>query len=176
METLIAVLLAGTVLAYIGYPLLKPRVPDEEQTEIEETELDEVLAQKETTLSAIAELDFDHAMGNLSEKDYRELRERYKLKALILMKQEDELAEIEEESDAEDTQASSDESADGPRDRRTQRRCASCGTAVDADDRFCARCGAKTGGRGCPGCGTAYEPDDAFCANCGHRLPAKGRK
>jgi hypothetical protein len=51
--------------------------------------------------------------------------------------------------------------------------CAKCGSPVERDDAYCARCGAALtpGAKNlCPSCGAAMEPDDDFCARCGHRL------
>lgn len=165
METLVAILLAGAVIAYIGYPLFRPRVEDEEQPEAEETKLAEVIAQKESMLAAIAELDFDRAMGNLSEKDYQELRDKYKLRTLALMKKQDELAQAEEPSRVVQQMPAG----------RTKEVCSSCGGKISAGDRFCASCGNPVGER-CPNCGAEYGSDDVFCANCGQRLAGTGRR
>ena len=176
METLVAILLAGLVITYVGYPLLQPPRIEEEEPEPKETRLGEVVAQKESTLEAIAELDFDHAMGNLSETDYQELRDRYRLKALALLKQEDEMVQevvakpnevVEEAVVAGDAK---------PRKQGVLKHCSSCGTPLATGDRFCAACGNPFGGSGCPNCGAHNEPGDAFCAKCGQKLLAKGRK
>ncbi len=166
METLIAIILAGAVITFIGYPLFKPRFGEEVQPEPEETVLDEIVSQKESTLSAIAELDFDHAMGNLSEADYQDLRDKYKLKALALLKKEDELAKPADEA----TEAAPEE----PK-RKTKGVCGSCGASVGAGDRFCANCGNPLG-KGCPNCGADHGPDDAFCASCGQPLASAAQR
>lgn len=45
--------------------------------------------------------------------------------------------------------------------------CASCGTALEASDRFCAACGARRRGALCPTCGSELRPGAAFCSSCG---------
>ncbi len=50
-------------------------------------------------------------------------------------------------------------------------RCHKCNELVDADAKFCGKCGAavaKT--KGCPGCGELNDPDAKFCDNCGHKF------
>jgi class 3 adenylate cyclase len=50
--------------------------------------------------------------------------------------------------------------------------CQSCGTANDADRKFCRECGAKLS-LPCPACGAANAPSDRFCGECGSRLAAE---
>lgn len=157
METLVAIILAGAVITYIGYPLFRPRTEINEEPEMDNRELDEVVAEKESTLAAIAELDFDRAMGNLSEEDYRDLRDKYRLKALALLKREDELVKADA---AASPRFSSAESG---------RSCAACGREIEPGDRFCAGCGRPVA-LACPSCGAQHAPEDAFCAKCGQRL------
>ncbi len=46
--------------------------------------------------------------------------------------------------------------------------CASCGSPVGADDRFCGECATPVVRAAvCQACGTAYTGDDRFCASCG---------
>ncbi|MBI4317053.1 MAG: zinc-ribbon domain-containing protein [Chloroflexi bacterium] len=194
METVLAIAMAGIVIAFVGYPLFRPKL-DEVEPAQEETRLDEVLSQKEATYSAIAELDFDHAMGNLSDKDYQEVRDRLKLKALTLIKEADELGQSEEApvpEAAEQPRATDEtraqaanhggkaastprrvpaEKAAEERQGRGKRYCPNCGARFSLGDRFCSGCGSSLErASACPKCGAEHDPDDAFCANCGHRL------
>ncbi len=71
----IMAVLSVAVAVYIAWPLLVGR-PDEEREGAEgegASVLDALLVQKDATYSAIKELESDHAMGNLSAQDYREL-------------------------------------------------------------------------------------------------------
>ncbi len=85
------------VATYIAWPLLVGRPetnPEGEEGEGEDTlVLDELLLQKDATYSAIKELEFDHAMGNLSKEDYRELAGRYEDKAMALLKTIDQVSQ-----------------------------------------------------------------------------------
>jgi hypothetical protein len=94
---------------------------------------------KALTLRAIKELEFDHAMGKLSDGDFAEMRRRLRERALRLMQQLEGAsayrARIEHEVRAR-------LSAPGaPASARTTASCIGCGTVNDADARFCKMCG-----------------------------------
>jgi hypothetical protein len=82
---------------YVSWPLLvgsaDPEAGDDE-SELGAT-LDQLLVQKESTYSALKELEFDHAMGNLSREDYQELIGRYEDRAVALLKTIDHVAQEE---------------------------------------------------------------------------------
>jgi predicted RNA-binding Zn-ribbon protein involved in translation (DUF1610 family) len=45
--------------------------------------------------------------------------------------------------------------------------CPSCGAAVQSDDTFCRKCGARIETPSCPSCGASLLSDDAYCRKCG---------
>ena len=119
---------------------------------------------KTLALRAIKELEFDHAMGKLSEEDFKEMSARLRARAARLMRQLDAgdgyRSQIEREfqkrlgeADArlkpsryEDSDANVDDrrakAAAEPADRTlAERLCASCSTANDSDAKFCKNCG-----------------------------------
>jgi hypothetical protein len=89
---------------------------------------------KALTLRAIKELEFDQAMGKVSNDDYVEMRDRLRARAVRLMAQLDGAAlyrtQIEKDLQAMATTT------------RTSPECAACGTRNDGDARFCMSCGA----------------------------------
>jgi ribosomal protein L40E len=107
-------------------------------------------------LRAIKELDFDHAMGKLSESDWKEMSSRLRARAARLIRQLDAGAGYREQIErdvakrlaAADVQAAAApapvpvEHAETP----DTRICAACSTANDPDARFCKSCGEKLGG------------------------------
>ncbi len=116
-----------TVVLFLAWPLFKPRRAFDATSGGEGSEL---LARKGELYAALTDLEFDYRMGKLSEGDYRELREKYRLEALALLDQVDkreELGELlEQEVEA----------------RRMKRRiCPGCGAGRSVEDRFCRRCG-----------------------------------
>lgn len=105
---------------------------------------------KALTLRSIKELEFDHAMGKVSEADFAEMRDRLRQRAVRLMTQlegsavyraqiERDLAEAGRASGASDAGTSGAGHARGT--------CTACGTANDADARFCKQCGTALGGK-----------------------------
>jgi hypothetical protein len=89
--------------------------------------------EKTLVLRAIKDLEFDRAMGKVSEKDFTEMGARLRLRAAGLIRQLDAGASYRQEIEKEIA-------------RRVKTpavpTCANCGTANEADARFCKRCGA----------------------------------
>ena len=87
--------------------------------------------EKALVLRSIKELEFDHKMGKVSVADYNEMVGHLRARALTLMQDLDRApSEPDDEIDA--------SPAAEPTDA-----CPQCGTANDADARFCKQCGQK---------------------------------
>jgi hypothetical protein len=97
--------------------------------------------EKLLALRAIKELEFDRAMGKLSEPDWQEMSGRLRARAARLMRQLDAGAGYREqvEKDLAKRLSSMPAATEAP----AARFCASCGTARDADAKFCKNCGTK---------------------------------
>ena len=97
--------------------------------------------EKATTLRTIKELEFDRAMGKMSEEDFHEMSVRLRGRAARLMKQLDAGAgyrpKIEQDLAKRLGDAAEKSSA------QAQRSCARCSTANDIDARFCKNCGER---------------------------------
>ena len=123
--------------------------------------------EKMLALRAIKELEFDRAMGKVSDRDYQEMATRLRARASRILRQLDDTpeagyrAEIEQEiarrigtpsipvagTDASagalvTVVAAVDEPGDQPRMAATPP-CVGCGLTNDADARFCKGCGAR---------------------------------
>ena len=97
--------------------------------------------EKLLTLRSIKELEFDRAMGKLSDADWQEMSGRLRARAAGLMKQLD--------------------AGSGYRDqieRELAKRLAEPTAATSSRGNFCTECGTKN------------EGDAKFCKNCGHKL------
>ena len=90
---------------------------------------------KALVLRSIKELEFDRAMGKVSEKDFTEMSGRLRVRATRLMRQLDAGAGYREQIDREI------EKRLGKAPAVVAGVCASCGTKNDADARFCKGCG-----------------------------------
>lgn len=110
--------------------------------------------EKLLTLRAIKELEFDRAMGKLSEHDWQEMSGRLRVRAAGLIRQLDAGAgyreQIERDLAARISRMSSgaataaaERSGVPPVKSSVDRVCAQCSTANDADARFCKACGSK---------------------------------
>ena len=95
---------------------------------------------KALTLRTIKELEFDRAMGKLSQKDYDEMVTRLRQRALSLMKQLDEGRSYTTAIEAELARRM----ATTPSTRVAA--VCTCGTAFDDDAVFCKKCGARVRG------------------------------
>lgn len=109
--------------------------------------------EKLLTLKTIKELEFDRAMGKLSDADFQEMSTRLRARAARLMRQLDATSGYREQIERDLAKRIGDSNArpkpsranGGEFDRRAtasaERVCASCATANDADARFCKSCG-----------------------------------
>ncbi len=157
-EMFIKVILALLAVAFVAYPLLTPPREEDEDLDLSE-DLDELHRRKESTFSAIKELEFDFRTGKLSEEDFHELDTRYRTDALELI---DAIEEYQEDdlTGAPDRAARAVESETGSHAlirewahdativRMADRGdpevpCGDCGAVVSPNHRFCASCGAE---------------------------------
>jgi hypothetical protein len=109
--------------------------------------------EKSLALRALKELEFDRAMGKVSEQDFTEMSTRLRARAARLLVQLDsaggyrDLIEQEIEKRIARAGGPAPESAAGPGGPAPAAEpaalsCAGCGTLNDADARFCKNCGA----------------------------------
>lgn len=91
---------------------------------------------KELTLRAIKELEFDRAMGKVSDADFSEMRDRLRARAVRLMTQLDGAAMYRAQIERDLVEASGAGWAG-----RASGGCSACGTDNDGDARFCKHCG-----------------------------------
>lgn len=136
----IVLVLCGAALHRMLEPLLRPEgaTPAVAQVPVRVRDLER---EKQAVLKAIREIELDFQMRKISESDYREMTQRYRTRAMRLIR----------EIDAGDNYAALIEAelksrlaaqATAP----ASRPCAACGTANDADARFCKSCAAKLSG------------------------------
>jgi len=123
---LVAVLAAGFTL----WPLLTS-VGGRVRRSRQDTAVGRLELRKATLLDNIADLDFEHAMGKLSDEDHRGLRATLEAQAIAVLEQIEVLRQagvIETEAEA---------------DVKVQRFCHQCGEGLPQGARFCPACGAS---------------------------------
>lgn len=102
--------------------------------------------EKSLTLRTIKELEFDRAMGKVSEEDFRDMTHKLRARATRLIRQLDASAGYRSLIERDLTKRLGDirdDAAPGRPARADERLCGSCSTANDPDARFCKACGAK---------------------------------
>jgi hypothetical protein len=157
---LLSILMATAAL--VGYAVLRMVRPlmssgDDRTVMIGQRTRVALEREKMLALRSIKELEFDRAMGRLSDEDWKEMSGRLRIRAARLIRQLDAgvgyRQQIEQELEKRlaggnaRLKPSRDEEGGDADNRRakalTERACASCDTLNDADARFCKGCGAK---------------------------------
>jgi hypothetical protein len=106
--------------------------------------------EKTLVLRSIKELEFDHAMGKVSEKDFAEMSARLRARAAGLIRQLDAGAGYRDDIE-----------------REIERR-----LGAHSKGAFVTRVGEKPVAALCKACSTRNDPDAKFCKNCGNALEA----
>ncbi len=140
---LLAVLMATTALVGLAaLRAVRPLVsPHDERGVVVGQRLRVLLEQdKALALRTIKELEFDRAMGKISDEDFHEMSVRLRARAARLMKQLDAgsgyRAQIERDLAKRLGEA-------GEKPERVAHVCAKCSTTNDPDARFCKNCGSQ---------------------------------
>jgi hypothetical protein len=105
--------------------------------------------EKALVLRSIKELEFDRAMGKLSDTDFAEMSGRLRARAAGLIQQLDAGASYRDQIQKEIERRLSKGGAAAPPTpaKAAPAVCAACGVANDPDARFCKGCGSRLGGR-----------------------------
>ena len=137
--------------------------------------------EKTLVLRSIKDLEFDRAMGKVSQNDFDEMNTRLRSRAARLIGQLDAGAgyrnEIEKEvarrvgSRSEKTIPTS---GSGTTVAVSARACPACSKDNDVDAQFCKHCGTSVAvsTRTCPACSEDNDADARFCKHCGASMKA----
>lgn len=109
-----------------------------------ETELDWLLERKAVIYRNIKDLDFEHAMGRLSDADHGRLQADYKNDAALLLQKMDQLGDsaVLDETIEKDIAARTSALSAG-KTRQKNLRCPSCGAETSPGKKYCADCGKR---------------------------------
>src|ERR671923_1772516 len=92
MVIVLTLLLLIAVLAFVGYPLLRPAVREaDELAAPAEEQREQLLGERENVLSTLKDLELEHSIGNLSDGDYDALRAAQRHKAVAIFRELDHL-------------------------------------------------------------------------------------
>ena len=157
---LLSVLMAAA--AFVGFAalrMLRPLVSPEDDRTVMIGQRTRVALEREKTLAlrSIKELEFDKAMGRVSDEDFKEMAGRLRQRAARLIKQLDAGAgyrqqierELEKRLGTADARPAEVRAKPVRHDEapvataEAERACPSCETMNDADAKFCKGCGAR---------------------------------
>jgi hypothetical protein len=83
----VALLMTAAVFLAVGYPLLRPGRGKGDLVSAAYREAGGLLAERDEAYAAIKELEFEFHLGNLSQRDYEELRARYRQRAEDILRE-----------------------------------------------------------------------------------------
>lgn len=136
------VVLCGLALYRVLDPLLRTG-PDRVEAPQAPARMRELERDKQAVLKAIREIELDYQMRKVAEPDYKEMLQRYRTRAMRIIRELDAGDNfrplIEEELK---TRLAAMAAAPAS----TAAACPSCSTANDPDALFCKKCGTKLGG------------------------------
>ncbi|MBS1817836.1 MAG: zinc ribbon domain-containing protein [Acidobacteria bacterium] len=141
---LLSLLMATTVLVAIAaFRAIRPLVSeqDDRSAVIGQRTRAALEQEKANTLRTIKELEFDRAMGKMSEEDFREMSSRLRARAARLIKQLDAGTGYRPRIEQDLARRLGERAEAKP--SRAARACAQCSTANDPDARFCKNCGGR---------------------------------
>ena len=189
-----AVILLGVLMgtaALVGYAALRalgPLVSVEEDRTVMVGQRTRVALEREKqmTLRSIKELEFDRAMGRLSDEDWNEMSGRLRARAARLMRQLDAGAGYRDQIEkdlakrlgGDDARLQPSRREEGrepaPAGQRTAKASAagedrSVAAAAEHEDRSATASAERT----CAACSTANDPDAKFCKSCGQPLAGR---
>ncbi len=168
MEIILALVIAALAALFISMPFFfrsKKRFGAEYFPDPRQEKLKALLSQKDSLLTAIKDIEFDHGLGKLSGEDFEELHGKYRSEAALVLKQIDSLGkgdaavddydDIEKEIRAERMKfltSYDDEELEKEILRAREATwnagggtvfCSKCGSACEEQDLYCSKCGAK---------------------------------
>jgi hypothetical protein len=174
MDTLsmvLGIVLAAALIIFISQPLRRSR-----RVLQTGSDLDTLLAQRESLYTQIRELDFDHATGKITDTDHSHLRAQLVKEAAEVLRRIDASSEAQDEVEAavaarrkRKPAASAEVDLEAAIAARRQRKPAPASSS-SADAELEAAIAARRRTLACPTCGKPIQAGDAFCSKCGTPL------
>lgn len=144
--TIGSILLGAALLIVVLLYLARPLLRQKSTGKAPQTQRQQLLNQKEATITQILSLDFDFETGKVPQTLYEQQRSELIAEAAIILERLDSLPQDEVvDAEIEAAIAHLREHVPAPLASTNghKRYCPECGTAVDLSDKFCANCGHK---------------------------------
>lgn len=149
IEILITVFIFGFALFYLGVPLIYSKEGARSEGG-ERGQLEELRLKKEEVLSSIKDLELDHRMKKISDKDYQELYQETFQEGTKLLEEIDhaEKNKWKERIEADINKLATEEVVPVSQEiaavtEKKSHFCHQCGEALVPNSRFCSHCGTK---------------------------------
>lgn len=169
MVSLAAVLLMLLAFAVVAYPLMRPAARLVTGGSASDSELEDLIRERDSAYAAIKELEFEYQLGNLSPEDFQGLRDQYAERAARALSR---LDAARERVAAAPVVPLAPAPAPAPDvELLPPGVCPLCRQAVEPEDRFCGECGAMLS-RFCRACGAQRDSGATMCVRCGAPLEA----
>jgi hypothetical protein len=150
--------------------LARPEKPDD-ASQVTGRRRKELEREKQALLKAIKELEFDHEMGKVSDRDFGEIGQQYRARAIRVMRQLDEGGQQYEAMIAKELAARLKKPVAPREDKREDKKEPPRSDAAAASEKT--ETAAPSDGRiACKSCGISNDGDAEFCKKCGARLTA----
>ena len=189
MLIIAGVIIVAIAVALVAYPILRPSdLAQQVSEDSQQKEVDALAAQRDETLQAIKDLEFDYRVGKVSAEDFNAFLARLKTQAAEILKRMDALQTQGEPTltDAlEEEIASMRQGIPAPpapaihrgaavREGTSPVEVATLENELEAEIGQVRRQGSgTTSARVCSHCGHTAAPEDRFCGHCRLALPEK---
>ncbi len=167
LELSVGILLATGATYFVLRPILWPQAEVDIPPGEEGDDPNDDLSPQAVALRALKEIEFDRAMGKLSDADYDELHAKYTQEALTALREQGGPTPGASPGIREPRAVARGQSAERPA-------CPADGPRPEPDAVFCSTCGRRLGTAPgyCARCGSALETDARYCNRCGSRVAA----
>jgi len=140
MTYLVVLLVMMAAFTVVAWPLMSS-ARDARREHGGASPWNDLIGRRDAAYRALKELEFEYQLGNLSEPDYRGLRERYRSEAAATLQELDAAAASGGEAPVAGPAASA---GTAPSDSvQADAPCPSCGRETEAGDLYCRSCGAR---------------------------------
>ncbi len=142
MTSVLVLLLMLAAFLVVGRPLIRS-ARDTGREPGGTSPWNDLIGRRDAAYRAIKELDFEYQLGNLSEMDYRGLRERYRSEAAAILRELDAGMSGADGGEAAPSGPATPAAVAPEASAQADPPCPSCGRPTDAGDRYCRFCGAR---------------------------------
>ena len=141
MTFLVILLMMLAAFTVVGWPLISP-ARNARREPGGASPWSDLIGRRDAAYRAIKDLDFEYQLGNLSEPDYRGLRERYRSEAAATLRELDAVMRGAGAGEASPGGPATAAAVAPALPAQADPPCPSCGKPVEAGDHHCGSCGA----------------------------------